>query len=372
MAMKPREIPTSAMWQGQAPKRIHRRAAKSGAYRASRRKNQTRNLAEKVNQMKVIIAYDGSESAREALNDLERAGLGKNVDATILSVAELWLPPPSTSLGIDEPFPPYTPPEVRGAYVAASQAIEKIRTMATEASALVQAAFPSWKVTTEVYAGSPAWEIIKQADESQSDLIVVGSHGRTALGRFFLGSVSQKSLTEARCSVRVGRRPSAGAAPVKVLLVGVDGSPGSDAAVHELTKREWPSGIQVHVVTVVDPSVPLAFGSLNAEVTKWVGENEEGEQHWSRKMVEASAGHLRQAGLEAHAEVKEGEAKKALLDEAKRLRADCIFVGATGFSNRLERFLLGSVSAAVANRAECSVEVVRSKAVLKPRTQGSV
>ncbi|MCA1575337.1 MAG: universal stress protein [Acidobacteria bacterium] len=41
--------------------------------------------------------------------------------------------------------------------------------------------------------------------------------------------------------------------------------------------------------------------------------------------------------------------------------ANCIFVGSTGFSNRLERFLLGSVSAAVANRAECSVEVVRKK-----------
>ena len=38
-------------------------------------------------------------------------------------------------------------------------------------------------------------------------------------------------------------------------------------------------------------------------------------------------------------------------------------VGSTGFSNRLERFFLGSVSAAVANRAECSVEVIRKKSV---------
>jgi len=35
------------------------------------------------------------------------------------------------------------------------------------------------------------------------------------------------------------------------------------------------------------------------------------------------------------------------------------FVGSAGFSNRLERFVLGSVSAAVAARAHCSVEVVR-------------
>jgi nucleotide-binding universal stress UspA family protein len=228
--------------------------------------------------------------------------------------------------------------------------------------------FPSWKVEKEVYAGSPAWEVIKKADESQPDLIVVGSQGRTALGRFFLGSVSQKILTEARCSVRVGRRPSTDAATVNMLLVGVDGSPGSDAAVHEVAKREWPPGIRVQVITVVDPSVPLAFGGLNEEVAKGVGEDAEGKQPWPQKMVEAAAEHLRQAGLEASAEVKEGAAKKVLIDEAKRLRADCIFVGSTGFSNRLERFLLGSVSAAVANRAECSVEVVRAKTVTRQTT----
>ena len=318
--------------------------------------------------MRVIIAYDGSESAKEALDDLERAGLGKNVDATILSIAELWLPPPDTSLGIDEPFPAYTPPEVRSAYAIASRAIEQMSFEASEASERVKAIFPSWKVETEVYAGSPAWEVIRKADESEPDLIVVGSHGRTALGRFFMGSVSQKILTEARCSVRVGRRPNAGAAPLKMLLVGVDGSPGSDATVHEVAKREWPPGMRVQVVTVVDPSVPLVFGSLNEEVSKWVGDSGEGEQHWLRKMVEAAGEHLHKAGLDASAEVKEGAAKKVLVDEAKRLRADCIFVGSTGFSNRLERFLLGSVAAAVTNRAECSVEVVRRKAVVRQKT----
>lgn len=342
---------------------------KSGADHANRpTKTQTRNLAEKVKKMRVIIAYDGSESAKEALDDLERAGLGKNVHATILSIAELWLPPPDTSLGIEEPFPAYTPSEVRSAYEIASRAIEQIRSEASEASERVKANFPSWKVETEVYAGSPAWEVIKKADESESDLIVVGSQGQTALGRFFLGSVSQKILTEARCSVRVGRRPNVGAAPVNMLLVGVDGSPGSDAAVHEVAKREWPPGIRVQVITVVDPSVPLAFGSLNAEVSKGVGEDAEGEQPWLQKMVEAAAEHLRQAGLEASAEVKEGAAKKVLVDEAKRPRVNSVFVGATGFSNRLERFLLGSVSAAVANRAECSVEVVRAKRVERQKT----
>lgn len=61
-------------------------------------------------------------------------------------------------------------------------------------------------------------------------------------------------------------------------------------------------------------------------------------------MIRASAEHLRQAGLEAHAEVKEGLAKRVLFGEAKP---------SSGLANCPERFLLGSVSAAAANPAEC-------------------
>jgi nucleotide-binding universal stress UspA family protein len=53
-----------------------------------------------------------------------------------------------------------------------------------------------------------------------------------------------------------------------------------------------------------------------------------------------------------------GDPKRVLVDEAETWSADCIFVGAKGMS-RVQRVLLGSVSGAVAARANCSVEVVR-------------
>jgi nucleotide-binding universal stress UspA family protein len=312
-------------------------------------------------KIRLLIAYDGSEGADASLDDLQRAGLGNSVEAIILSVAELWLPPPPPSAGPNDAFPLYTPPGLKSARETVAQAIEEVRSLAKGAAARVHAAFPSWKVSNEVFTGSPAWEVIKKADKWGPDLVIVGSQGRSALGRFFLGSVSQKILTEARCSVRVGRRPTAvGGLPVR-LLVGVDGSPGAHAAVQEVAKREWLSGVEVTVVTVEDPSMPLALGSLNPQVTEWIGETDEGDYQWTRKIVEASAEDLRGLGPVTTL-VKQGDAKNVLIDEAKRLGADCIFVGSTGFSNRLERFLLGSVSAAVANRAECSVEVVRSRA----------
>ena len=67
---------------------------------------------------------------------------------------------------------------------------------------------------------------------------------------------------------------------------------------------------------------------------------------------------LRDAGLKAMSSVRDGDPKRVLLAEAERWGADCIFVGAKGHT-RLDKVLLGSVSAAVAARASCSVEVVR-------------
>jgi nucleotide-binding universal stress UspA family protein len=48
-----------------------------------------------TNRMKILIAYDGSECADAALDDLRRAGLHADARVKVLSVVENWLPPPS-------------------------------------------------------------------------------------------------------------------------------------------------------------------------------------------------------------------------------------------------------------------------------------
>ena len=68
--------------------------------------------------------------------------------------------------------------------------------------------FPEWTVTNEAQADTPHWAIIAKAEEWKPDLMVVGSHGRSALGRAILGSVSQKVLYETECSVRIARGKS--------------------------------------------------------------------------------------------------------------------------------------------------------------------
>ena len=64
------------------------------------------------------------------------------------------------------------------------------------------------KINFSVAIGDPAAKIIDFAKENQMDLIVIPSHGRTGLGRFFLGSVAEKVIRFAHCPVLILRRNS--------------------------------------------------------------------------------------------------------------------------------------------------------------------
>jgi nucleotide-binding universal stress UspA family protein len=144
----------------------------------------------------------------------------------------------------------------------------------------------------------------------------------------------------------------------------MDGSPDAEAAVHAVAVREWPAGSAVRLLTAFDARMctALAFmrpsGDMGSERDRGVEVSDVDERAWMSKRVEAIAAPLHTRGLTVSSVIIEGDPKSVLPEEAERWGADSIFVGARGLS-RVERFLLGSVSAAVAARAHCSVEVVR-------------
>src|SRR6185369_17441298 len=92
---------------------------------------------------------------------------------------------------------------------------------------------------------------------------------------------------------------------------------------------------------------------------KIIEEDRQEERAWLERISKRSADLLRGAKIKVTCVLREGDPKQELCKAAEEWNADCIFVGSAGFSNRFERFVLGSVSAAVAARAHCSVEVVR-------------
>jgi nucleotide-binding universal stress UspA family protein len=302
--------------------------------------------------MKLLIGYDGSAFADAALNDLRRAGLPKVLEARILSVVEVWLPPAGAA-GSE------TSSTSESTYSKAREALAHAETLAEQARQKLAVMFPEWQIKAEAGAGSPAWELVFRADSWKPDLVTVGSQGRTGLGRFVLGSVSQSVLTEARTSVRIARgRIDYDNSPIRIIL-GVDGSRGSELAVKEVGRREWPSGTEVHITIVDNPLVPPFVTELLAPLSETIDEVTKADRRWAEQALANAEKALGKSGLKITTELREGDPKRVLPELAQSMGADCIFVGSQGFSNRMERFVLGSVSSAVATRAHCSVEVVR-------------
>ena len=292
--------------------------------------------------MKVLIAYDGSACADAALDDLRRAGLPEEGEAVVLSVGTAW---PLLSEGA-------TP---RDMAAIAHEELAHAATLSARAANRVRADLPAWSVTSEAVVESPQWAIVQKADTWRPDLVVVGSHGRSAIGRAILGSVSQSVLTHVMCSVRIARRRASGRGGGAVrLVIGVDGSVESATAVSAVALRRWPAGSEVRVVAVVDAPEPLMKFPVSARVTSV----SDSPHQWVTRAVDRVAQELQDGGLTVSPLVCEGDPKRVLVEESERWDADCIFVGAKGLS-RVDKFLLGSVSLAVAVRAHCSVEVVR-------------
>ncbi|MBS1806581.1 MAG: universal stress protein [Acidobacteria bacterium] len=291
--------------------------------------------------MKILVAYDGSDCAKSALDDMRIAGLPDNAQVQVVGVLETWLPPPSSW-------------ELTEGAIQASREMD-VLSQAQEAAVSLRALFPSWDLNVQEEMGSPASVLLKIADGWKPDLIVIGSHGRSALGRFFLGSVSQKVVHEAHCSVRVARgRVQEPDTPLR-LLIGVDGSAGSEAAVDMVVRRQWPANTEVELVNATWSSPHLYSEAAATALTTWLAE----EHARIETMLKNAQEKLAAKGLQVSVLVKQEDPKTLLCEEAERWGADCIFVGAKGVG-KLERLLIGSVSSAVAARANCSVEVVRA------------
>lgn len=312
--------------------------------------------------MKILIAYDGSEYADAALEDLRRAGLGTEAEALVMTVADVFVPPPINE-GIDNTFPLYVPAGIKRAHDRAQHKLEEARDLAKQVGEQVRSLFPTWRISFEAEADSPAWALIRKADDWKPDLIVMGSRGHSVFGgRLILGSISQRVLYEARCSVRIARASDHNPdEPVRV-LIGVDNSADSNAAVEAVCNRHWPSGTEVGLLAVVDTVMPLTTDPAEPSATKWIEVADESNWSQVREIFGPAAQRIRSAGLHADVLIRRGNPADQILAEADTWGAECIFVGAKG-TRGIDRLLLGSVSSAVSSRAHCSVEVVRAKGV---------
>ncbi|HXJ18276.1 MAG TPA: universal stress protein [Candidatus Polarisedimenticolia bacterium] len=142
---------------------------------------------------------------------------------------------------------------------------------------------------------------------------------------------------------------------MKVLLA-IDDSESSKAAVQTVIKQLPPQRTEVRLLHVVGPILfpPYWLAGRIEEIE--AAERDAVEQ--GEKIVGHAEQLLAKAGFKVNSVVKKGEPRAVIVDYAAHWKADVIFVGSHGRKG-LDRLLIGSVSEAVLHHAHCSVEIVR-------------
>jgi nucleotide-binding universal stress UspA family protein len=142
------------------------------------------------------------------------------------------------------------------------------------------------------------------------------------------------------------------------VLVATDGSPSSAVALEKIATRPWAPGTEVEIVSVAHSTVPylpeptLVLATFHHEML------EQDRQRVAERLERAAARLSAIPGLTVVTKALEGDPKEAIVREAEAWGADLVVVGSHGYGP-VHRFLLGSVSLAVALHAPCSVEIVR-------------
>jgi nucleotide-binding universal stress UspA family protein len=313
--------------------------------------------------MKVLVAYDGSPYAGAALADLRRSGLPRDSSILVATVSEVFPPAPPSS-GEEATEAVLASSRVSTALARAHERAIKARGDAHQTAAgaceRVRALGRSWEVSAEALSGAPAREIIRRAQEWRADLVVAGTQGLSAIGRFLLGSVSKSVAADAHCSVRVARPAARRAhAPGPRLVVGIDGSPGAAKAVRAFGRRAWPRGAEVLLVAVDDGTGPHRLADLPTSIDPLFGGDDGAGPVNARLMAEAAGVLLRAEGLNASVEVLQGDPRLVLPERAQEWGADCVFVGSRGADGERDETGLGGVATALVTGAPCSVEVAR-------------
>ncbi len=311
--------------------------------------------------MKVLIGYDGSESSNQVFDDLKRAGLPPDTEAVIASVGDLLMSsPPLQEAALQAIGSRRVASSLKQAQTHAAKVIKETQELAAQGKKQLSAIFPDWRVSAEIFTGTPAWVLIDAGVNLNTDLIVVGSQGRSALGRFFLGSVSKRIATDARSSVRVAR-PSArnGSDAPPRIIVGVDGSPAAEQAIYAVGQRVWQDGTEVHLVAVDDGTPPARIAARLPQAANMINSYFQTKDSRVSAMLEWATEELSHINLKTTISREKGDPKTVLLTEAEKWNADSIFVGTRDFKSGFERFRLGSVSTAIVTNAHCSVEIVR-------------
>jgi nucleotide-binding universal stress UspA family protein len=285
----------------------------------------------------ILVATDFSSSAR-------RAGEAAVAWAERLGATVSW------AHGVEH-LSASTPPS---ASPLISSYVEKARQHGEEqlSAALEMARGRGLKGEGRVVDAPAARGVVELARQLDADCIFVGSRGHNVLRSLVLGSVAERIVRDAHCSVMVVRGETSPEAPGTVVL-GDDLSETSEAARVEAIALARALQARLDVVHAPDLGIPY-FTSLGLTPPDRIFEDlrSEASERMAELMSEAPA------GVEVGQVIARDTAAHAICERAKQVAAGLVVVGSRSPSD-IERVLLGSVADRVVRHAPCSVLVVR-------------
>ena len=301
------------------------------------------STAAQEKKLRVLIPYDGSETAEATLKDLSSAGLPGELHA-LIAITQVWLP--------------LSPYEITSAvnarrlklltsglssYVPALQEYEEQRVLSLEAERRLRSMFPEGRVKTEAIQDTAAMAqaILERAKRWGADLIILGSNTSPSAQISDYAGPALRVAQDAHCSVRIARPSDRNADSAKQILICVDESSSSHDVVNAVGERIWPTGTIANIVMTRKPGP--------RHVTRDAG---------TALLLDTWADTLRAKGLEVSVDIADGQPKEVLLQRSHESPAGCVFVGqhhgesdTRGLSAGVKALILG---------AQCSVEVVRA------------
>jgi len=295
--------------------------------------------------MRILVGVDGSSSSDSVIQEAARRPWPAGTEFTVVTV-------------VDPFFYPKAPLLLQEAKKGTQEMLEQ------QAKPLVDA---GWQVSANVILDNPRHALPRAATEWRAELVLLGSHGRGAVGRLLLGSTAQAVLRHAECSVEIvrsaGEEKSAGGGELMRVLIPTDGSEYAEAALQSVAERPWPKGAEFKVVA--SPEYPALVGEYPYYAAEPLAALLKNSREHASESANKGAELLAKAGLKVCSEVSQPEESPAhaILAAAEKWSADLIVMGSHGLRG-FNRLILGSVSETVALHAKCSVEVIRKPVVV--------
>lgn len=144
------------------------------------------------------------------------------------------------------------------------------------------------------------------------------------------------------------------------ILFATDGSTYSKAALEEIAIRPYPAQSSMHIISIIDNVLVTTQNAPMGALNEFYAESGRKAEKSAEKTVKNAAKVLRTKNpeLTITTAILNGSPKSVIIEEAETFGADLIIVGSHGYG-AVKRFMLGSVSQAVALHAKCSVEIIR-------------